>query len=306
VQQRVEQAAENEQIVNTKPLYFDVRLGNLCNLKCRMCNNIFSSQIEKDPVHSQFMSALPVLQGRFASEPWYDSDQLRDELFRFSDSVVQVQLAGGEPTINKVQMRWLEHLIEIGRAQEVVVQIWTNFTTMTPRFYSMISQFKSTSLMMSVDAHGPLLEYIRFPAKWATIEANMRRLRAEYPSISILVFPVFQMYNALQIVDLFEWAHGLGLDTLINRISGPHYLHYSLLPPESVALAVSRLLAYARRPRCRPKAGLSRRSIRSSRSCSTCQCPCRRKRCRSSASSGGSPVPSTPAGPRVSKPRALS
>jgi glutamate-1-semialdehyde 2,1-aminomutase len=34
------------------PVFLQLNLGNLCNLKCRMCNSSYSSQIEADPVHS--------------------------------------------------------------------------------------------------------------------------------------------------------------------------------------------------------------------------------------------------------------
>lgn len=42
------------------PIYYQLMPGNLCNLKCRMCTPAFSSQIERDPVHSAW--APPVLE----------------------------------------------------------------------------------------------------------------------------------------------------------------------------------------------------------------------------------------------------
>lgn len=40
------------------PVYIQFNLGNLCNLKCRMCNSSYSSQIEQDPVHSRWAPHL--------------------------------------------------------------------------------------------------------------------------------------------------------------------------------------------------------------------------------------------------------
>ena len=37
------------------PLYFDLRLGNICNLKCTACKPLYSSQIERDPVHAPWI-----------------------------------------------------------------------------------------------------------------------------------------------------------------------------------------------------------------------------------------------------------
>src|SRR5262245_37591884 len=44
--------------VSAAPIYYQLMPGNLCNLKCRMCFPVFSSQIEKDPVHSKWAPAL--------------------------------------------------------------------------------------------------------------------------------------------------------------------------------------------------------------------------------------------------------
>ena len=42
------------------PIYYQLMPGNLCNLKCRMCFPSYSSQIEKDAVHSAWTpSFLP-------------------------------------------------------------------------------------------------------------------------------------------------------------------------------------------------------------------------------------------------------
>ena len=45
---RVKETEENDGYLSTAPDYLDLRLGNLCNLKCRMCNVFNSNQIEKE------------------------------------------------------------------------------------------------------------------------------------------------------------------------------------------------------------------------------------------------------------------
>src|SRR5215204_3078069 len=41
------------------PMYFDLRLGNICNLKCTACKPLYSSQIERDPVHAKWVVDAP-------------------------------------------------------------------------------------------------------------------------------------------------------------------------------------------------------------------------------------------------------
>ncbi len=40
------------------PVFYQLNLGNLCNLKCRMCSSSYSSQIEADPVHHAWSPRL--------------------------------------------------------------------------------------------------------------------------------------------------------------------------------------------------------------------------------------------------------
>ncbi|WP_119270169.1 SPASM domain-containing protein [Taklimakanibacter deserti] len=44
----------NEFRVDEQPNFFKLELGSLCNLECRMCGSLTSSQIERDPVHSRW------------------------------------------------------------------------------------------------------------------------------------------------------------------------------------------------------------------------------------------------------------
>ena len=48
------EAAANNYSVSTLPGYLKLELGNLCNLKCRMCCSANSSEIERDPVHTMW------------------------------------------------------------------------------------------------------------------------------------------------------------------------------------------------------------------------------------------------------------
>jgi MoaA/NifB/PqqE/SkfB family radical SAM enzyme len=245
--QMIETAKGTDQIVKAKPQFFDVRLGNLCNLKCRSCNQTFSSQIEKDPVHSKYNRPLPIVQSRFLEEPWYESGQLRDELYGMSDEIMILTLAGGEPTINRLQMDWLQHLIDTGRAKDIICTVWTNFTSLNARFYDLIKYFKQFTLMMSIDGHGPVYEYLRFPGKWSVVEQNVQLLKSRVTNPSVIVTPVIQLCNAMTLVDIFDWAHEQGLGITLNRLAWPPYLHYNLLPPAARDVAVVRLEEYVSR-----------------------------------------------------------
>jgi hypothetical protein len=57
----IRQAIEQSEDAATPqtPMYFDLRLGNTCNLKCTACKSLYSSQIERDEVHSRWVTDAP-------------------------------------------------------------------------------------------------------------------------------------------------------------------------------------------------------------------------------------------------------
>src|SRR6185503_19474662 len=44
----------NDYRVDVDPRFMKLELGNLCNLACRMCGSLLSSQIARDPVHNRW------------------------------------------------------------------------------------------------------------------------------------------------------------------------------------------------------------------------------------------------------------
>src|SRR5262245_45922876 len=70
------------------PRYIDFRLGNMCNLKCTACKPLYSSQIERDPVQSQWVpkdAPYVRLHHRFGGvDDWQDADELSREIIALS------------------------------------------------------------------------------------------------------------------------------------------------------------------------------------------------------------------------------
>jgi len=55
-----ERAAASDFRIGGGPEWLGLDLGNLCNLKCRMCNSTFSSAIANDPVHAKWAPPGPL------------------------------------------------------------------------------------------------------------------------------------------------------------------------------------------------------------------------------------------------------
>lgn len=67
IDEEKERAIAASFVESNLPVYIQFNLGNLCNLKCRMCNSSYSSQIEQDPVHSKWSPHLEFQQAGLLS-----------------------------------------------------------------------------------------------------------------------------------------------------------------------------------------------------------------------------------------------
>lgn len=245
--------ARKEKNIVDKPISVDYRFGNICNLKCQICNAGNSSQIERDPEHSRWNQA-PFLrikpnrfQNRTSEEEWYESPDLIKEIISFSDQVLEIKLAGGEPTLNKSLVSFMKNLVDSGKSKEIDISISTNFTTGNRALYSIFEAFKNIRLYISIDGYRSMNEYLRFPSKWSIIEKNVTYLESlrKIASVEVAITPVINVYNALTIVELFQWADSLDFGNASDVVRGVSQIDCLILPRKTREEAIKRLNAYA-------------------------------------------------------------
>jgi organic radical activating enzyme len=217
------------------PVYFDLRLGNICNLKCTACKPLYSSQIERDPIHGKWVVDAPYtrLPSRFDSqEEWWDTDKLLGEIVSISDNLAEIQLAGGEPTINKTQIALLKELCDSGRAADIDLHVVTNLSNVRPQVYEIFSRFRSLKVDLSIDGCESTYEYVRFPGKWSSLTRNIARLREIRPDVQMGINFVLQAINAYNLFDFMEWSETANLPINISIGRGlDHYNDFRILPP---------------------------------------------------------------------------
>jgi len=220
--------------VARSPVYFDLRLGNICNLKCTACKPLYSSQIERDPVHSKWIVDAPYtrLQNRFGTEgDWSEAEGLLSEIVGMADNVAMIQLAGGEPTINKTQITLLKVLCERGRAADIDLEVVTNLSNVRADVYAIFAQFRSLTVALSIDGCEATYEYVRFPGKWPSLTKNIARLRTARPDVRVAINAVLQAINGYNLIDLLEWADVAEIPMHISVGRGlDHYNDFRILP----------------------------------------------------------------------------
>lgn len=251
---------------NTTPQiqYFDLRFGNLCNLNCRSCSPKNSSQLAKEIRSLPDQSIISKYQILVAPSEydWYESSVYEENMRSQYTNIRMLYMTGGEPTIIQQNIDTMTKLVELGLSSRIVLKINSNMTNINPKFYDMLSKFRSVIFFASVDGYGVMQEYLRYPSKWKQIDQNLRTL-LDIGTVQIRPTPVVQLTNLNCITDLFEYFEAQ--NTRVGRcvyelhpiiLESPPHLNLSHLPREFTIKSWDRIEAWLDTCRYQPPAFL--------------------------------------------------
>lgn len=217
-------------------IYWDIRFSNLCNLKCRSCGHIFSSQWYQDQAAlagPEWAKQNQVLNyaGRHKTDIW-------EQLVPHLDYVEQIYFAGGEPLLMEEHYNILEELERRGRF-DVRLIYNTNFTHVKLKdrvVFDYWKKFNSVSVGASLDDMGARGEYIRKGTVWADVEANRRQMLEICPQVDFYISPTLSIMNANNICEFHRYMVDQGLirpaDLNVNVLQDPAYYRIDIATQE--------------------------------------------------------------------------
>jgi MoaA/NifB/PqqE/SkfB family radical SAM enzyme len=208
-------------------------LGNLCNLKCRMCSPAFSSRVASDPVQSKWLGELSMAEtpSRIPQQVyWSQSDQVVfEEVFSHPELLRWIHFTGGEPLLHRSFSAIVQKLVDSGHASHIGIYVNSNGTVYSHRLSSLLKEFSSVELAVSLDGIGKLQEYIRPPSKWDTVCRNVFTFHQDGVPVSIR--PTVQAYNVFGLLELARWCETEGLPFFLdNVLTAPRFLSFDILP----------------------------------------------------------------------------
>ena len=198
-------------IDRVNPVYLDIRLNNICNLKCRMCNGYFSSAIAQEEV---------ILFDKKESDQSSLKLQQRNlgliEILKYVPTVEKIYFAGGEPLLTAEHYEILDALIACGNTN-LEITYNTNFTTLNYRGRSVLylwKQFSNITVGASLDACGDVAEYVRHGTDWSVIESNLKLVKSQCPNVNFTVTSTVGLLNVESLIKLQQdWSNFGILDT---------------------------------------------------------------------------------------------
>ena len=202
----------NEWTADAKPLMFlDLKLGNICNLKCRICGSWSSSQFANEEI-----AILPAEQKKASyayqmlkAGAWpRENESFWTEIDACLNDIRYIEFTGGEPFMIQEHFRMLQGIVDRGIAHQVEIHYNTNGTQYPESAEHIWKHFKTVEIAFSLDDVGERFEYQRTNAVWADVCANLDRfrdLKEIYPNIELQVCTTVNIFNVRYLGDIAAW-----------------------------------------------------------------------------------------------------
>jgi sulfatase maturation enzyme AslB (radical SAM superfamily) len=215
--------------------FMDIRYGNFCNLKCRMCGPTDSHKWYDDFVkttgRTHYKDTHETIQltknakGKWHTDQydWFqDNDIYWDNFEKYAPDAKKLYIVGGEPLIIDEHQESLERLVASGKAGKIQLEYNTNLTMVPDRLVHLWEQFKQIRIGVSIDGIGDVFNYQRTPAKFDAVYKNMMTLQNN-ERINLKAWFAYTVtpMNVFHTADFMKWKlTESGLDKF-NPITGP-------------------------------------------------------------------------------------
>jgi sulfatase maturation enzyme AslB (radical SAM superfamily) len=247
----------------TMPFEFptmEIKLNNLCNLKCRMCHPMDSTSWNdwnqvKDFYVKENNYLVPVISnlGLETSKylcPFEDTDNWWASFEKLLPHFRRVEFAGGEPLMDPQHYKILDMLKPYGK--NIELKYATNGTTTGIKggrtIHDYWPHFRSIAVNVSIDGIHSVYDYIRSNSSFATVEENVKVFQS-FPNVSRVVGAfTAQAGNILQAAECIDYfINTMGIVFYSHRVSYPNCLSAQVLPQELKDEAIRRLQAVSLR-----------------------------------------------------------
>jgi len=210
----------------------EIKLNNLCNLKCRMCNPLDSTSW-KDwdsvvPFYKKENNYLvPTVErlvdtpGKYIG-PFDDTDNWWASFEKLLPYFKRVEFAGGEPLMDPQHYKILDMLKPYGK--NIEIKYATNGTT------------------LSIDGIHDVYNYIRGNGDFRQVETNIKEIKKISNVSRVVGAFTAQAGNILQAGECVDYfLNKLGIVFYSHRVSYPNVLSAQVLPQALKIEAIKRL-----------------------------------------------------------------
>jgi len=229
--------------------HFEIRFNNSCNMSCLHCDSVFSSGWETalkkyvPDEQTQYLNLQQLTKQRHTGKidnkklPRIDIkidevDKIADNLIKNFPNIIEFDVSGGEPLMQKQFFHLLDRMKEHPNAKSMQAMFYTNFNAdFNPIVLAeKLSHFKDSNIYISVDSGKNLYPYFR-DGSWDKLKHNIKIFReSEISNTCINGICTTSIYQLMDLYNVFESMLTLDVDLIeCAMVYTPEYINPGIL-----------------------------------------------------------------------------
>jgi MoaA/NifB/PqqE/SkfB family radical SAM enzyme len=229
--------------------FVDLKLGNICNLKCRICGSWSSSKwaeeelayMPKDFNKKEHIAYTWLKQGAWPRKTETFWDNMRELL----PNIKYFEFTGGEPWMIDEHWDLLAHAVTTGDSKHIDIHYNTN-ATQWPKDVLLWKEFGRVDIAFSIDNVGDRFEYERYGAKWdranEIIDATHLLRETSIKNITTQLCFTINIQNVYYLDELLAWADTKPWTSVyFNMMHSPDHMSIQKMTPAAQELVLNKL-----------------------------------------------------------------
>ena len=231
--------------------FIDLKLGNICNLKCRICGSWSSSKWAEEELN--YMSKGSDKKSHIAYQWLKQGAWPRNKDTTFWSNLKQIlpnikyfEFTGGEPWLIEEHFELLNFAASEGYSKNIDIHYNTNATQSILPHLDLFSKFGRVDIAFSIDNVGPRFEYERYGANWmeanSIIDATHAAKQQRMPNITTQLCFTINIQNVYYLDELLAWADTKKFGSVyFNMMHSPGHMSIQKMTPDAQALVLNKL-----------------------------------------------------------------
>jgi MoaA/NifB/PqqE/SkfB family radical SAM enzyme len=228
--------------------FLDLKLGNICNLKCRICGSWSSSKWAEEELaympdvnKKEHIAYTWLKQGQWPRKTETFWDNIRTLL----PNIRYMEFTGGEPWLIGEHFDLLEFAVEQGHGNHIDIHYNTNATQPATRLVPLIPQLGRVDIAFSIDNVGARFEYERYGADWEQankIIDSVHGLQLMYPNVTTQLCFTINVQNVYYLDELLAWADTKPFGSVyFNMMHSPDHMSIQHMTAQARDLVINKL-----------------------------------------------------------------
>lgn len=223
------------QAFNGQPSNLDLKLSNLCNLRCRICGPWSSTQWIKDFNELVWANKQTIkLWTENAKEKLLIQEENQQILIDWAERLLRIEFFGGEPMMQQEHDDILNLMIKSGYSKKQDLCYNTNGTFFNADLISKWTNFDLIVVNFSIDDIGKRFEYQRKNAIYNEVLENLNNYKIladmyELPHRFYLYITV-SIYNVYYLNEILTELSQFSFPVILNLLHNPPSLSIQNIP----------------------------------------------------------------------------